>query len=420
MKWRYKIATLLCFLGGLLVSTKAYAGSGVVQFTTASDVVSKGDTFTIVCQVTSTEPFVDTSFSISYDDRYMTFLTGGKKVKGGHGILQVSSLGNTEETYKKTFSLQFEAKKKGTAVIGLEGLARVTDADGNSFSMSSNRLTVTVRKKGSAVTPAVSAAAPPQVTAEPVLSKENRLQSLRAHCLSFSPDFTPEQKEYEVSVDAATENLYVSYVPMDEKARVLLKGNEKLAFGTNKVVVRVIAENGGERQYILTVYRESEKETAEREEQKKTEQKDVSFSITKKDNRIMIQNTYEFEVLDPSDLSSIPAGYIQSNIELQGIQVPAFTIEQDLDNNYLLLYLKGPAGQSTLYQYDREEQTLQRYTGSMTERVNRGMAAENNGMASISNYVLLAIIVILVILLLSLLIIMLKMAMQRRRKRVDF
>ena len=52
---------------------------------------------------------------------------------------------------------------------------------------------------------------------------------------------------------------------MDEKARVLLKGNEKLAFGTNKVVVRVIAENGEERQYILTVYRESEKETAERE-----------------------------------------------------------------------------------------------------------------------------------------------------------
>lgn len=420
MKWRYQIGIIICFVGWLFLSTKVSAGSGVIQFTTASDTVAKGDTVTVVCQVTSVEPFVDTSFAINYDERYLTFLTGGKKVKGGHGTLQVSSLGNTNETYKKTFSLQFKAKKKGTAVIGLEGQAQVTDAEGNHFSMSSNSMTVTVRKKGSVATAQPSETTLPQVTPMPVLSKENHLKSLQAHCLSFSPVFSSNQQEYEVTVDAATDNLYVSYAPADEKARVLLKGNEKLSEGVNPVIVRVIAENGEERQYKLSVYKESKEETKEREKEEKPEQKDVSFAITRKGNHILIKNAYEFEVLDPSSLTQIPSGYVQSSIEVQGIQIPAFTMEQDLDNNYLLLYLKGPSGKSTLYQYDREEKTLQRYTGSMTERVNRGGMGENKGISSISNYVLLGIIVILVILLLCMLIIMLKMAMQRKRKRVDF
>lgn len=410
MKWKYRIGSLCLFLGWLFVATKTYAASGVVQFTAVSDTVEKGEPCTVVCQVISDDPFLDVSFQISYDDRYLNFLTGGKKVTGGNGILRVSSVGNTESSYKKTFSLQFEAKKKGAAVIGLEGQASVTDADGNSFSMSSNRLTVTVLKKGSVVSSEPGTTSPPQVTPKPVLSKENRLKTLSAHCLSFSPKFTPDQREYDLSVDASTENLYISYLPMDEKSRVLLKGSEGLTSGFNRVVVRVIAENGEERKYKLNVEKESASETERREREESAEQRDITFSVSRKDDRIFIENSYQFEVLDPSELPDVPAGYIQSNIELNGIQVPAFTMEQDLDNNYLLLYLKGPTGESTLYQYDRREQTLQRYTGNMTERVNRG----GTGNVSVSNYVLLIIIVILVILLLSMLIIMLKMAMQRR------
>lgn len=271
MKWKHRISVLFFFIGWLLISSKAYAASGVVQFSTTSESVTKGKTFTVVCQVTSTEPFVDTSFSISYDDRYLTFLTGGKKVKGGFGTLQVSSIGNTEATYKKTFSLQFEAKKKGTSIIGMDGFAKVTDAEGNHFSMSSNNLTITVSKKRSTAVSETKDPSLPHVTPEPVRSKENRLKALSAHCLSFSPQFSPEQTEYDVSVDADTDTLYVSFVPMDEKARVLLKGNEKLQAGANQVVVRVIAENGQERQYKLLVMKENREEMKGRQEEEESE-----------------------------------------------------------------------------------------------------------------------------------------------------
>ena len=117
-------------------------------------------------------------------------------------------------------------------------------------------------------------------------------------------------------------------------------------------------------------------------------------------------------------MSEIPAGYIQSTIELNGITVPAFTMENDLDNNYLLLYLKGPSGENSLYQYDRAEQTLQRYTGSMIEKVNKSVGKKTETSAlPVSNYVLLGIIVGLVILILCMLIAMLKMAMKKKEEK---
>lgn len=415
MKWKYRISVLLLFCSLFLISTKVYANSGRIQFTTPTSEVQKGDDVTVICQVVSDYPFVDASFSVSYDQRYLTFITGGNKVSGANGVLTVSSVGNTEETNKKTFSLQFEAKKKGIAVIGLEGQAKVTDADGNSFSMSSNHISVTVLKKGSLKDDKAEITPVPQVTPEPVLSKENRLKILRAHCVSFSPAFVPDKKKYKLVVDATTDNLYISYQPMDKKARVLVKGNEGLISGENKVIVSVFAEDGKEQKYQLTVYRETKEETEKRQLEEQKDENDIAFSIKERQGKIFMRNSYEFEVLDPTNLSSVPAGYVQTNIELEGMKVSAFTMENDLANNYLLLYLKGPSGESTLYQYDRKEQTLQRYTGTMTKRINQGQRIENTTSTSISNRILLGIIAILVILLISTLIVMLKMAMQRKR-----
>jgi hypothetical protein len=113
----------------------------------------------------------------------------------------------------------------------------------------------------------------------------------------------------------------------------------------------------------------------------------------------------------------VPEGYIQSSVVLSGVTLPAFTMEHDLDNNYLLLYLKPKGGDAALYQYDRTEQTIQKYTGTMVERVNKGETADDSGSFPISTTVLMAVIIVLIVTVLSLLIVMLKMAMKRRDKK---
>lgn len=411
------IIGLLCFFLCAFPSV-AQARSSVVQFSTKKEQVKKGDTITVVCQVTATEEFLDTSFSIRYDADVLHFVKGGTKVTGSDGKLTVLSVGNSETTLKKTFSLQFAAAKKGTAFISVDGTAKVTDADGNDFSVSSNQLMITVNKKGT-TKKEPAATTPPVATPEPEISNVNTLKSLETSALSFTPEFTAEGDAYKAQVSSYTDTLYVSFETTHERARVQLKGNKGLKTGVNDVQVLVTAESGDTRVYHIAVTKETEAQTKEREDNEKNVIQDVEFGLTKDGERTVIKNSYEFEVLDPSLLDQIPAGYIQSNIELNGIAIPAFTMEQDLDNNYLLLYLKGPADKKGLYQFDREEKTLQRYTGTMIEKINRseGKKTDSASGLSLSNFVLLGIIVTLVIIILCMLIVMLKMVMKKKEKK---
>ena len=130
--------------------------------------------------------------------------------------------------------------------------------------------------------------------------------------------------------------------------------------------------------------RETEGETREREIQDSGVDTDISFQVKKEKDRILLKNSYEFEVLDPAALKETPAGYILSGIEINGIRVPAFTMENDLDNNYLLMYLKGPTGADGIYQYDRTEKTLQRYTGTMIDKVNKSAGVQKKDMGYLS------------------------------------
>jgi hypothetical protein len=133
-----------------LIPSKAQAGSGVIQFTTSQPEIAKGDTFTVVCQVTSTEAFLDAEFQIVYDAGVLEFVKGGNKVSGGNGVLYVASTGNETSSYKKTFSLQFKAVDSGDTALSVDGDIKITDEDGAAFSVSSNQLVIEVQKKKAA------------------------------------------------------------------------------------------------------------------------------------------------------------------------------------------------------------------------------------------------------------------------------
>lgn len=422
------IIKLLSALSALMLLTealfpaKAEAAGCVIQFTTANSQVKKGDTFTVVCQVTSNSTFFDAEFKINFDSDILQFQKGGKKVSASGGVLTVSSTGNETATTKKTFSLQFTAIKNGRATFAVDGTANITDEDGQGLSVSSNRLDVTVSKKGADKAP-VKATEVPVATPEPVLSKNNRLKTLKTSAIVFQPEFSPEVTEYTATVDCNTDTLYFSFTAEDDKARVQPTGNENLKTGVNDIQIVVTAEDGGKNVYHIVVTRETAAQTNEREEGQTKDTVDISFHVTKKNEQIFLSNEYQFEVLDTSQLQNIPAGYVQSNIDLNGVTVPAFTMENDLENNYLILYLKGPSGEATFYQFDRQEKTLQRYTGSMIDKVNKSAGQKSSSTApTFSNYILLGIIVGLILLVLCMLIAMLKMAMRKKeiKKDTDF
>ncbi len=413
----FAVILLFAALALCLFAKEAQAASATVEFSTESQEVNKDSEFTIVCRVSSAEQFSDVEMNVLYDASVMEFVKGGKKVSGGNGVLHISSTGNTDQVKKRTYSLQFKALSEGTGAMELDSEVSVKNLEGTGFSVSSNRLMVTVvSPEASGVSPAATAA--PGETPAPSLSTNNKLKVLRFDCLSMTPEFDTNVLEYTVKVDCNTNILYFNYIAANSKSVVRMKNNEELLVGENDVRIVVTAQSGDKRVYKIKVLKESEAETKVRE-QKEKGSSDITFSVYEKEGSIFIQNQYQFEVVDVENEDIIPSGYVKTTVDLEGKSVTAYTMENDLDNNYLLMYLKGEGKEPTLYQYDRQEKTIQRYTGTMTQKVNKGGNVAQNLPESLpeTGTWLYVVVIVLIVFVIALLIIILNMVLKRKLGR---
>lgn len=350
---------LLC-LGFLAVPGKSLAASAVVEFSTDKTEVKKDETVTVVCRVTSKDGFNDVKMKVSYDSDVLQFIEGGKKVSGGNGQLSIQSVGNTDAVTTRTYSLQFQAVGEGATAIQTDGNPKILDSEENKLSISSNRIVLSVTAEEAAAQgtvnpadPAAVASAAPTPTPVP-LNTNTKLKGLSFHAISMAPQFSTEVLEYTIKVDCNTDKLYYNAIPANGKQRIRLKGNEELMPGENEMKLVVTAESGDKRTFKLKVVKETESETKVREQQEKGTS-NITFSVYEKDGSIYIQNQYQFQVMDVKDDEVIPSGYVKTTVDIDGKSVPAYTMQNDLDNNYLLMYLKGASDEPTLYQYDRQE-----------------------------------------------------------------
>ena len=256
-KFVFVVMLLVTVLGLLLIPGEAQAASATVELTTSTSEVSSGSEFTVVCRVTSSEVFSDVEMKVLYDASIMEFVNGGRKVSGEDGILQISSTGNEDEVKKRTYSLRFKALKAGVGAVEMGRRMTVKNLEGDSFSVSANRVTLTVKEpESSEATPDPAAVATPVPTEAPSLSTNNKLKSLRFDCLSMTPKFDTNVLEYTVKVDCDTNILYFNYVAAHNKAAVRIKNNDELLLGENDVRIVVTAESGDKRVYKLKVIKE--------------------------------------------------------------------------------------------------------------------------------------------------------------------
>lgn len=415
------LLTGLLFAMMCVCGTEVSAASANVQFSTNTTNVAEGSSVTVVCRVSSQDGFRDVDMEVEYDSEVLEFVKGGKKVTGSGGVLHIKSANNADTVKNRTYSLKFKALKQGVSSVQINDNASISNESGEGLSISSNCVNLSVGageleepERGAAASSVMgSTASPmPSATPEPNLNKNTKLQSLQFNCIAMSPQFNNDVKDYTVNVDYNTDSLFFRYDASNSKQKVRMKDGTDLVPGENKVKVVVTAESGDKRTFNINVVKESEAETKVREQQEKGTS-DIVFSLYEKNGSIFIQNEYQFEVVDVEDDGVLPSGYVKSSVDLEGKTVTAYTMANDLDNNYLLMYLKGASGKPTLYQYDRQEKTLQRYTGTMTQKVNQGGNVANNATIKPSTW-LYGVIVGLSVLIIALLIVILNMVLKRK------
>lgn len=346
MKKRINLGIILIFMVSLITNIwgiTAFAASATITFDTSSSVVSKGNDVSVSLTIDAEETIGEFEGIITYDSGILEYVEGGSFISGGEGILRVSDTEATEEAVKKKYTVKFTAKKVGISKISMSGKPIVYNYDeGKAMSISSNQITINVKAAKRANT-------------------DTSLSGLKISPGKLSPEFDPSVYNYTSEVSSEVTSLVVSADSKDSNASVAIKGNENLSDGENTVVLTVKAESGDTKDYSIIV--KKEETNLQNEEDNTSNNTSDVFSVVSEDSKIFMESGYRYQIIEVEEGTIIPEGYEKTKLILDSLSIPAYTMENDLQSDFLLIYAMNELGEKSFYQYDRIEKTMQRYSG---------------------------------------------------------
>lgn len=367
MEIRKKIRKNLFLFAIILIlplwpGTSCLAASATINLSTAAEEVTVGDDITVSLSIASDAMLGDFEAYITYNADILEFKSDASFIAGGEGLLKLTDKNTVNQETSRKYIMKFTAKAIGVSEIAIRDKAEVYELEsGLAMSVSDNSIDI-------------------KVSAAKTASDNTNLKSLKVSPGKLSPGFDKNKMEYTVDLKYEEDKLVLSGVPEDENAKVTIEGNENLKEGKNKVSVKVKAESGDIKEYTITAIRHEKdneqtdelNDTNETETDKDSGQEEYNniagksaeigkLSVIKDGEDLYIQNGYRYRILEPGEDTSIPEGYTKTSLILNDIPVTAYTPSNNLDSDFLLLYAMNEDGDTGFYQYDRREETLQRY-----------------------------------------------------------
>ena len=294
---------LLCFMA---FSLNVNAASVSVKASSSS--ITKGGTVTFTTTVSSSSPLVTIEGSLS---------CSGAGVNGGANL---SFEDSSNSIYSKTFTYTAKANSTGTITCSTSGV-RITDMSSGDW-INLNNASTSVSVKDAVVIP------PKEY------SSNNYLEELSIDGFELSPEFDKETLEYSVEVPNNTEKVIINAKKEDSTASVSGSGEVSVSEGANKIEVKVTAQNGNERVYVINV--------------NVKELDPINVTVDDKEYTIIRKN----DVLEP------PAGYEETTVKIGDEDVLAYTNDK---TKYTLVGLKDEDGNGAWYIYDEKKDTYTPY-----------------------------------------------------------
>lgn len=296
------ISAILCLVLWKGEVKEACAASATINIEASENQIGVGDSFYIIITIQSDNVIGDVDAYFNYDDKKLEFVTGGSIAANENKLIHIKDT-VSDADYTKKYSIEFKARKRGTADIALLSPFKILEAEGGeSMSASSNRLSLYIGKEGSgsAALPSEtetgneieepeggSTDMPEESTPEPVNKRGAKLASLSISPQLLSPEFQPGHYRYETTVASDITELDVFYTTYETDSYVEVSGNQDFVTGRNLVKIKVIGADGYTKTYKIAVTKtaeEPEQENAsstEEEESKEEEGETVHSSVTK-------------------------------------------------------------------------------------------------------------------------------------------
>jgi len=348
-------AFLLCLLvGSIYEADLCKAASAEIDISSDMTEFTVGEDVLVYITISSDDLFGDFEAYLTYDDTILEYRAGASSITGNSGILKISDIDVSDGSNTRKYALKFEALKIGNCQITFNERAMVYDYEsGSEMSVSSNVLSVGVKATQTA-------------------SSNTNLITLKTSPAALEPSFDPTVYHYSANVESEVENLIVSAVPEDAKATVSMSGNNFLQEGKNKVIVTVLAESGAVIEYTIDVLRSPKIEDTTDTEEEDTviggdlSTKHGSIEVVREDGLYYVIYGGKYQITQPDSNVMIPDGYIKTQIIVSDVSITAYSLKDDLENDFLLIYAMNELGEVGFYQYDRKERTIQRFVPEAT------------------------------------------------------
>lgn len=295
------IFIIICFT---LASPSVSAASASIK--TSSNSITKGNKVTISYTVSSGSPIFSIEGSLK---------CSGAGVSGG---IDLNYDDTSNSLYSKTYTYTVTTTSTGTLSCSATGV-RVSDYNtGKWESVGDKYINVTVNA--------------PYVAPPKEYSKNNYLKSLtiEGYEIAFNKDTT----EYSIEVANDVQKVNIKAETEDSKAHVSGIGEISVTEGTNKLEVKVTAENGNEKIYIINV------------NVKELSPIDVNIG------------TKKYSVIRKEGILEEPKNYEKTTVNISSEEVLAYYNEK---TKYTLVGLKDSEGNSAWYIYNQKDNTYSPY-----------------------------------------------------------
>lgn len=360
-----------------------------ISVTASNSVITKGESVKVTATFSSSS---------------LTFLSEGTLICSGAGVNNKLELGSGQkmnEAATLSYSFSIKPTSSGTVTCSTSGAKMVEATDPNTWQDVSGSVTITVKA--------------PVVVSKPTkeYSSNNYLKSLGIDGFDITPSFDKEVSEYSAEVPNGTEKVTIKTEKDNSYAKVSGDGEVSVTEGANKIEVKVTAENGNERVYVInvtvkeldpievtidkkkyTIIRKEgvleeidnyEKSTVKIGNEdvlcyknkvtksilvgiKDSDGKASYYVYNEKDNSytkyngIHIGNIY-LSILDmPKD--KIPSGYTKKVFEYENEKLTGYV--SNASSSFYLIYGQNEiTGKNGVYVFDKEEASLSRYNDDL-------------------------------------------------------
>ena len=310
-------------LTALIFSVNTFAAEG--SFSVSSPTVTEGNNVSVT--IKSSIKIAGVQMTIKYDPSSLEFVSySSPKQCNASPSGSINIVYNSDdEDVIFSGTIVFKPKKIGASKVEITSCV-VSDSAANLIPFSVGSGTVTVKAK-------------------PAASSDATLKSLSVSPGKLSPAFSSSRTGYEVSVANSVTSIAISAKTNHSAAKYSVSGNTKLSVGSNTVKVRVAAENGNTKTYIITVKR-AEAAVAPNPD---PDNPDPTPTPNPEEPRKITVKTSDNKELTVSDFedSVIPAGFERSEIAIGEEKVQAITFP-DTDGN-VAVYLTSDDGAGFYY-----------------------------------------------------------------------